>query len=156
MTTRLAVGDLAPDFILPTADGGKVTLSELRGQHVVVYFYPAAMTPGCSLEACDFTTARPDFERKGFTIIGVSPDTVERLAEFAARDGLTHVLAADPERTVLEAWGAWGEKNLYGKTVTTVIRSTIVVGPDGRVVHAAYNVKATGHVARLRAALGID
>ncbi|HEX5333976.1 MAG TPA: thioredoxin-dependent thiol peroxidase [Cellulomonas sp.] len=152
---RLSTGDLAPDFTLPTADGGSVTLSDLRGQHVVVYFYPAAMTPGCTTQACDFRDSLTSLAAAGYAVIGVSPDPVDKLARFAAEDGLTFPLASDVDRSVLEGWGAYGEKQLYGKTVTGVIRSTVVVGPDGRVELAQYNVKATGHVAKLRRDLKI-
>jgi peroxiredoxin Q/BCP len=156
MTSRLAVGDLAPDFTLPTAAGGSVTLSALRGQQVIVYFYPAAMTPGCTTQACDFRDSLASLQRSGYTVVGVSPDTVDTLARFAQRDGLTFTLASDPDKAVLTAWGAYGEKSLYGKTVTGVIRSTVVVGPDGVVTLAQFNVKATGHVAKLRRDLGLD
>jgi len=155
MTTRLEVGDLAPDFTLPTADGGTFTLSAHRGSHVVVYFYPAATTPACSMEAADFDSALEDFTAAGYTIVGVSPDTVEALADAVAVEGTRYPLAADPGLEVLTAWGTWGEKNLYGRVVTAVLRSTFVVGPDGRLTYAAYNVKATGHVARLRRDLGV-
>ena len=153
---RLSTGDLAPDFTLPTADGGSVTLSDLRGQHVVVSFYPAAMTPGCTTQACDFRDSLTSLAAAGYAVIGISPDPVAKLAQFAAEDGLTFPLASDVDRSVLEGWGAYGEKQLYGKTVTGVIRSTVVVGPDGRVELAQYNVKATGHVAKLRRDLKID
>jgi peroxiredoxin Q/BCP len=153
---RLSAGDLAPDFTLPTADGGTVTLSALRGQHVVVYFYPAAMTPGCTTQACDFRDSLSSLAAAGYAVIGISPDPVDKLARFAEEDGLTFPLASDTDRSVLEAWGAFGEKKLYGKTVTGVIRSTVVVDPDGRVELAQYNVKATGHVAKLRRDLNID
>ncbi|MFS0699115.1 thioredoxin-dependent thiol peroxidase [Cellulomonas sp. 179-A 4D5 NHS] len=153
---RLTVGDTAPDFTLPTADGRSVTLSELRGQHVVVYFYPAAMTPGCTTQACDFRDSLSALQGAGYAVVGVSPDPVDKLAQFAEQDGLTFPLASDTERSVLEAWGAFGEKKLYGKTVTGVIRSTVVVDPDGKVELAQYNVKATGHVAKLRRDLKID
>ena len=155
MTTRLAPGDLAPDFMLPTADGGSLTLSDLRGRHVIVYFFPAAMTPGCSTQACDFRDSLEALQGQGYAVVGVSPDPVERLAEFAAQDGLTFPLASDVDRGVLTAWGAYGEKKLYGKTVTGVIRSTVVVDPEGTVLLAQYNVKATGHVAKLRRDLSI-
>lgn len=155
MTTRLEVGDLAPDFTLPTADGDKFTLSDHRGSHVVVYFYPQATTPGCSMEAADFDAALEEFHAAGYRIVGVSPDSVEALAAAVAAEGTRFTLAADPERTVLKEWGAWGEKNLYGRVVTAVIRSTFVVGPDGRLTFVAYNVRATGHVARLRRDLGV-
>ena len=153
---RLSVGDLAPDFTLPTADGGTITLSDLRGQHVVVYFYPAAMTPGCTTQACDFRDSLASLTSAGYAVVGVSPDPVPALAEFVEHDGLTFPLASDVERTVLTGWGAFGEKTLYGKTVTGVIRSTVVVAPDGTVELAQYNVKATGHVAKLRRDLNID
>ncbi len=155
MTTRLEAGDLAPDFTLPTADGGTFTLSEHRGSNVIVYFYPEATTPACSMEAADFDAALDDFAAAGYTVLGISPDTVEALAAAVALEGTRYPLASDPERDVLRAWGTWGEKNLYGRTVTAVLRSTFVVGPDGALTFAAYNVKATGHVARLRRELGI-
>ena len=147
---RLAVGDLAPDFTLQTADGGSVTLSDLRGRHVIVYFYPAAMTPGCTTQACDFRDNLASLQGAGYAVVGVSPDGLDKLKTFAEAEHLTFPLASDPDRSVLEAWGAWGEKSLYGKTVTGVIRSTVVVDPEGRVELAQYNVKATGHVAKLR------
>lgn len=153
---RLAAGDTAPDFTLPTADGGSVTLSDLRGQHVVVYFYPAAGTPGCTTQACDFRDSLASLQGKGYRVVGVSPDDVPALARFVEAEDLTFPLASDTDRSVLEAWGAWGEKKLYGKTVTGVIRSTVVVDPEGVVELAQYNVKATGHVAKLRRDLGID
>jgi peroxiredoxin Q/BCP len=153
---RLAVGDTAPDFTLPTADGGTVTLADLRGEHVVVYFYPAAGTPGCTKEACDFRDSLASLQAHGYRVVGISPDPVAKLAAFAEAEALTFPLAADPDKGVLEAWGAWGEKQNYGRTVTGVIRSTVVVAPDGTVALAQYNVKATGHVARLRRELGID
>lgn len=153
---RLAAGDTAPDFTLPTADGGSVTLSDLRGEHVVVYFYPAAGTPGCTTQACDFRDSLASLQAHGYRVVGVSPDGVEALARFAEAEALTFPLASDPDRTVLEAWGAWGEKTLYGKTVTGVIRSTVVADPQGVAELARYNVKATGHVAKLRRDLGID
>ncbi|HEY0189362.1 MAG TPA: thioredoxin-dependent thiol peroxidase [Cellulomonas sp.] len=153
---RLAVGDLAPDFTLPTADGGSITLSDLRGEHVVVYFYPAAGTPGCTTQACDFRDSLSSLQGAGYRVVGVSPDAPAKLAAFAEEEALTFPLGSDPEHTVLTAWGAWGEKSLYGKTVTGVIRSTVVVAPDGTVELAQYNVKATGHVAKLRRDLGID
>ena len=153
---RLTAGDTAPDFTLPTADGGSVTLSDLRGQHVVVYFYPAAGTPGCTKQACDFRDSLASLQGHGYRVVGVSPDPVPALARFAEAEDLTFPLASDPDKTVLEAWGAWGEKSLYGKTVTGVIRSTVVVDPQGTVELAQYNVKATVHVAKLRRDLGID
>ncbi|QGQ19778.1 thioredoxin-dependent thiol peroxidase [Cellulomonas sp. JZ18] len=153
---RLAVGDTAPDFTLPTADGGTVTLSQLRGQRVVVYFYPAAGTPGCTTQACDFRDSLASLQGAGYAVVGVSPDEVDKLAAFAAAEHLTFPLASDPSHAVLEAWGAWGEKKNYGRTVVGVIRSTVVVDPEGTVALAQYNVRATGHVAKLRRDLGID
>jgi thioredoxin-dependent peroxiredoxin len=147
---RLAPGDLAPDFTLATADGGQVHLAGLRGKRVIVYFYPAAMTPGCTTQACDFRDSLASLQGAGFAVVGVSPDSVDKLAKFVEAEHLTFPLASDPEREVLDAWGAWGEKKLYGKTVTGVIRSTVVLDADGRVELAQYNVKATGHVAKLR------
>ena len=152
---QLAVGDTAPDFTLPTADGTKIRLSDLRGRSVVVFFFPAAMTPGCTLEAQDFEVLHPELAAAGYEVVGISPDGPERLAEFAAASGLTYPLASDADRAVLVAYGAYGEKKLYGKVVEGVIRSTVVVGPDGRVALAQYNVKATGHVGRLRRELGL-
>lgn len=152
---QLAPGDIAPDFTLPTADGGQVTLSDLRGRTVVIFFFPAAMTPGCTLEACDFEDFQGSLVDDGYQVIGISPDAPERLAEFAAAEHLTYPLASDVDRVVLESYGAYGEKLLYGKTVTGVIRSTIVVDREGRVAVASYNVRATGHVDRLRRELGV-
>jgi peroxiredoxin Q/BCP len=152
---RLTVGDEAPDFTLPTAGGGSVALADLRGRSVVVYFYPAAMTPGCTTQACDFRDSLSALAAAGYAVVGVSPDPVDRLAEFAAQEGLTFPLASDEERAVLTAWGAYGEKVKDGKTVTGVIRSSVVVDPEGRVAHAQYDVKPAGHVAALRETLGV-
>jgi thioredoxin-dependent peroxiredoxin len=152
---RLAVGDTAPDFTLPTADGGSLTLSDLRGRRVIVYFYPAAGTPGCTKQACDFRDSLASLQGAGFAVVGVSPDPVTKLAAFAAEEALTFPLVSDQSRDVLEAWGAFGEKQLYGKTVTGVIRSTVVLDAEGRVELAQYNVRATGHVAKLRRDLGV-
>ena len=154
--TRLAPGDAAPGFTLPTADGGALTLSALRGQHVIVYFYPAAMTPGCTTQACDFRDSLAALAARGYAVVGVSPDPVDKLAVFVERDHLTYPLVSDVDKHVLLAWGAYGDKVLYGKTVTGVIRSTVVVDPEGKVEVAQYNVKAAGHVARLRRELRID
>lgn len=153
---RLAVGDTAPDFTLPSTTGDDVSLSDLRGRSVVVYFYPAAGTPGCTKQACDFRDSLASLTGAGYTVVGVSPDPVDRLARFAQDEALTFPLLSDPEHEVLEAWGAWGEKTNYGRTSTGVIRSTVVVDPEGVVTLAQYNVKATGHVAKLRRDLGID
>lgn len=156
MATRLTAGDTAPDFTLPAADGSTVTLSDLRGRHVVVYFYPAAGTPGCTKQACDFRDSLASLQGAGYSVVGVSPDPVEKLAAFAEAEQLTFPLVSDVEKSVLEAYGAWGEKKNYGRTVVGVIRSTVVVDPQGTVELAQYNVKATGHVAKLRRDLGID
>ncbi len=155
---RLAVGDTAPDFTLPTASGEQITLSELLadGRNAVVYFYPAAGTPGCTTEACDFRDNLASLQGAGYSVVGISPDDPTKLGAFARKHDLTFPLAADPEKAVLTAWGAWGEKSMYGKTVTGVIRSTIVVGSDGVITHVAYNVRAKGHVAKLRRDLGLD
>ena len=156
MTSRLQPGDPAPDFALPSDNGETVRLSDLRGERVIVYFYPAAMTPGCTKQACDFTDSLDSLRAAGYEVIGISPDKPEKLAKFRDRDHLTITLASDPDKKVLEAYGAYGEKKLYGKVVQGVIRSTIVVGEDGLVEVAQYNVKATGHVAKLRRDLGLD
>jgi peroxiredoxin Q/BCP len=153
--TRLAPGDEAPDFTLSDADGNLVSLSKLRGQRVIVYFYPAAMTPGCTKEACDFTAALPDLTAVGTAVLGISPDAPAKLAKFREKEHLAFPLLSDPDRTVLTAYGAYGEKMNYGKTIMGVIRSTFVIGADGRIEKALYGVKATGHVDRLRKDLGI-
>lgn len=154
--SRLSVGDTTPDFTLQTADGGSLTLSELRGEHVVVYFYPAAGTPGCTRQACDFRDSLASLQSHGYRVVGVSPDSPAALAKFAQAHDLPFPLVSDPEHRTMEQWGAWGEKTLYGKVVTGVIRSTVVLDRDGTVELAQYNVKATGHVAKLRRDLGID
>jgi peroxiredoxin Q/BCP len=156
MSERLVPGDTAPDFTLPTDDGGSVSLSALRGRKVIVYFYPAAMTPGCTKQACDFTDSLDHLEAAGYTVVGISPDKPEKLAKFRERDGLTITLASDADKAVMTAYGAFGEKKLYGKVVQGVIRSTIVIDEKGKVELAQYNVKATGHVAKLRKDLGLD
>jgi len=152
---RLAPGDAAPDFSLPDADGNEVSLSSLRGQRVIIYFYPAAMTPGCTKQACDFRDSLASLAAAGFAVLGISPDSPAKLAKFRDRDGLTFPLLSDEKRAVLEAYGAYGEKMLYGKKSVGVIRSTFVVGPGGTIEQAQYAVKATGHVARLRKELGV-
>ena len=152
---RLAPGDPAPDFTLPDADGNQVSLSSLRGQRVIIYFYPAAMTPGCTKQACDFRDSKSDLSDAGFAVLGISPDSPAKLAKFRDQEGLTFPLLSDPDRGVLRAYGAYGEKMLYGKTSVGVIRSTFVVDADGKIEHALYAVKATCHVARLRAELGV-
>ncbi len=153
--TRLAPGDLAPDFTLSDDTGGEVTLSDLRGQRVIVYFYPAAMTPGCTKQACDFTDSLDSLRAQGFEVLGVSPDAPAKLAKFRQRDALTITLLSDPDKSVMTAYGAFGEKKLYGKLVQGVIRSTFVIDAEGRIELAQYNVKATGHVAKLRRDLGL-
>jgi peroxiredoxin Q/BCP len=150
---RLEPGDPAPDFTLPDADGNPVQLSSFRGQRVIVYFYPAAMTPGCTTQACDFRDNLAELNGAGITVLGISPDQPAKLAKFRDKEGLTFPLLSDPDHAVLEAYGAFGEKKLYGKTVVGVIRSTFVVDADGKIDTAMYGVKATGHVARLRTQL---
>jgi len=152
---RLSPGDDAPDFTLTADDGSTVTLSELRGRKVIVYFYPAAMTPGCTKQACDFTDSIDSLRGAGYEVLGISPDKPEKLAKFRERDALTITLLSDPDRSVMTSYGAFGEKKLYGKVVEGVIRSTFVVDEDGKVEVAQYNVKATGHVAKLRRDLGL-
>ena len=152
---RLEPGDEAPDFTLPDADGNPVSLSSLRGQKVIVYFYPAAMTPGCTKQACDFSQSMPDLKAVGLAVLGISPDSPAKLAKFRERDHITFPLLSDADRTVLSEYGAYGEKMNYGKKMMGVIRSTFVVGADGKVEKAYYGVKATGHVERLRKDLGV-
>jgi peroxiredoxin Q/BCP len=154
--TRLSPGDPAPDFTLPTDDGRTVSLADSRGRRTIVYFYPAAMTPGCTTQACDFTDSLSSLQAQGYDVLGISPDPPAKLARFRERDGLTITLLSDADRSVMKAYGAFGEKKLYGKTVEGVIRSTFVVDEEGTITVAQYNVKATGHVAKLRRDLGID
>ena len=151
---RLAPGDPAPDFTLLDADSKEVSLSSFRGQRVIVYFYPAALTPGCTKQACDFRDSLASLNTAGITVLGISPDKPAKLAKFREKEGLTFPLLSDPDHAVLEAYGAWGEKKLYGKVTVGVIRSTFVVEADGTISTAQYGVKATGHVARLRAEIG--
>jgi peroxiredoxin Q/BCP len=150
MTTRLTPGDTAPDFTLPDADDKPVSLADYRGRRVVVYFYPAAGTPGCTKEACDFRDNLAELNDAGVDVLGISPDTPAKLATFRAAEGLTFPLLSDADKQVLTTWGAFGEKQMYGKTVTGVIRSTFLVDAEGKIEEALYNVKATGHVAKLR------
>jgi peroxiredoxin Q/BCP len=152
---RLAPGEIAPEFSLQAADGTEVSLASLRGHRVIVYFYPAAMTPGCTKQACDFRDSEKNLTDAGFTVLGISPDKPAKLAKFAERDGLTFPLLSDPDKAVLGAYGAYGEKMLYGKKSVGVIRSTFVIDKDGKIERAYYGVKATGHVARLRKDLGL-
>jgi peroxiredoxin Q/BCP len=154
--TRLSPGDTAPDFTLTSDTGEEVSLSGLRGRKVIVYFYPAAMTPGCTKQACDFTDSLDSLKGAGYEVLGISPDKPEKLARFRERDHLSITLLSDPTKETLGAYGAFGEKKLYGKTVEGVIRSTFVVDEQGKVDLAQYNVKATGHVAKLRRDLGLD
>jgi thioredoxin-dependent peroxiredoxin len=151
---RLAPGDPAPDFTLPDADGHPVSLSSFRGQRVIVYFYPAALTPGCTKEACDFRDNLSDLGHLGVAVLGISPDQPSKLAKFRDKEGLNFPLLSDPDHAVLEAYGAYGEKVLYGKKTVGVIRSTFVIDPNGTIEQAMYGVKATGHVARLLAGIG--
>ena len=153
---NLSPGDTAPDFTLVDADGKDVALADQRGHKVIVYFYPAAMTPGCTKQACDFRDNLASLQAAGYTVLGVSPDKPEKLAKFRDRDAVTFPLLSDPSRSTLDAYGAWGEKTMYGKKVTGVLRSTFVVDEDGKIELAQYNVKATGHVAKLRRDLGLD
>lgn len=147
--TRLAPGQPAPDFSLTSDRGQTVSLADFRGRRVLVYFYPAAMTPGCTKEACDFRDNLATFDDADVAVLGISPDKPEKLAAFRDKEGLTFPLLSDPDKSVMQAWGAWGEKTMYGKTTTGVIRSTFLVSADGTVAEAQYGVKATGHVGRL-------
>lgn len=155
MSERLQPGDVAPEFELPDADGKPVSLASLRGRRVILYFYPAAMTAGCTKESVDFRDSLPDLESENITVLGVSPDAPAKLAKFRDRDGLTFPLLSDADKQVLQAYAVYGEKKLYGKVTIGVIRSTFVIDPDGKIEKAYYNVKATGHVARLRKDLGV-
>ena len=154
-TPRLQAGDTAPAFSLPDADGNTVSLSDYRGRKVIVYFYPAASTPGCTKQACDFRDHLAELNDAGLDVVGISPDKPEKLAKFRDKEGLTFPLLSDPDRSVLTAWGAYGEKTMYGKTVQGVIRSTFLVDEDGKIAVAQYNVRATGHVAKLRRDLSV-
>ena len=152
---RLEAGDRAPAFTLLDDHGQKVSLAGLKGTKVILYAYPAAMTPGCTKQACDFRDSLASLKKHGYAVLGISPDPVDKLAKFRENDGLTFPLLSDPDRTVLEKYGAFGEKKLYGKTVVGVIRSTFVISETGRIEHAFYGVKATGHVAKLTRDLGL-
>ncbi|MGH3447642.1 MAG: thioredoxin-dependent thiol peroxidase [Nocardioidaceae bacterium] len=153
--SRLETGDAAPGFTLSDDAGSEVSLSDFRGKKVILYAYPAAMTPGCTTEACDFRDSLQPLADAGYVVLGISPDDPEKLAKFRARDELTFPLLSDPDKSVLESYGAYGEKKLYGKTVVGVIRSTFVIDADGVIEKAMYNVKATGHVAKIRRELSI-
>jgi peroxiredoxin Q/BCP len=152
---KLTEGQPAPDFTLPDSTGAPVSLADYRGRHLVVFFYPAALTPGCTTEACDFRDSLQPLKDAGYDVVGISPDKPEKQAKFVDKHDLTYPLLCDTDRSVMTEWGAYGEKKLYGKTVTGVIRSTVVVAPDGTVELARYGVKATGHVASLTKALGL-
>ena len=155
MSTRLEPGDPAPAFSLVDDAGHTVSLSDFAGRKVIVYFYPAAMTPGCTTQACDFSESIESLRKDGYEVVGISKDKPAKLAKFRERDHLTIPLLSDEDLATHTAYGTWGEKKLYGKTVEGVIRSTFVIDEDGVVSHALYNVKATGHVAKLRRDLGL-
>jgi peroxiredoxin Q/BCP len=156
VTQRLDVGQPAPQFSLPNQDGDVVSLADLAGKRVILFFYPQAMTPGCTTQACDFRDNEASLLAAGYTVVGISRDAPEKQSAFRDRDALPFDLLSDEDKSVHLAYGAWGEKNSYGKVVTGVLRSTFVIGPDGTLEHAFYNVKATGHVAMLRKKLGLD
>jgi len=155
MSERLQPGDVAPAFTLSDADGNQVSLSDHKGRKVIVYFYPAALTPGCTKQACDFTDNLDLLAAAGYDVLGISPDSPEKLGKFREKESLLVTDLADTEKTALDAYGAFGEKKNYGKTYMGVIRSTIVVDEEGKVEHALYNVRATGHVAKIIKDLGI-
>ncbi|KAK1179589.1 thioredoxin-dependent thiol peroxidase [Streptomyces sp. NBS 14/10] len=155
MSERLQPGDTAPAFTLPNADGKPVSLADYAGRKVIVYFYPAALTPGCTKQACDFTDNLGLLAQHGYDVVGISPDKPEKLAKFRDKEDLKVTLLGDPEKEILQAYGAFGEKKMYGKTVTGVIRSTVVVDEQGKVERALYNVRATGHVAKIIKDLGL-
>jgi len=153
---RLETGQTAPAFTLSDHAGRSVSLSDFIGRNLIIFFYPAAMTPGCTTEACDFRDSLVRLQQAGYDVVGISPDKPDKLARFVEKESLTYPLLSDTDRSVMDSYGAYGEKTLYGKKVTGVIRSTIVVGPDGNVTLPKYNIKATGHVASLGKALGLD
>ncbi|MCT1608042.1 thioredoxin-dependent thiol peroxidase [Nesterenkonia massiliensis] len=155
MNARLNPGDTAPDFTLTTASGESLSLSSLRGKKVIIYFYPKASTPGCTTQACDFRDSLASLQGAGYQVLGVSPDPVAALEKFTAKEELTFPLLSDEDHSVAEAYGAWGEKKNYGRVFEGLIRSTVVIDENGVVELAQYNVKATGHVARLRKSLGL-
>jgi peroxiredoxin Q/BCP len=155
MSERLQPGDVAPDFTLPDADGNEVSLSAHKGRKVIVYFYPAALTPGCTKQACDFTDNLSLLADAGYDVLGISPDAPEKLGKFREKENLKVTLLADPDKKVLDAYGAYGEKMNYGRTYLGVIRSTVIVDEEGKVERALYNVRATGHVAKIIKDLGI-
>jgi peroxiredoxin Q/BCP len=153
--TKLEPGDVAPAFTLPDADGKDVSLADFAGRRVILYVYPAAMTPGCTKQACDFRDNLSELSDAGLVVLGLSPDKPAKLARFREAERLTFPRLSDPDKQVLTAYGAFGEKQMYGKTVVGVIRSTFVIGPDGKIERALYGVRATGHVAKLRKDLGV-
>lgn len=154
--SKLEPGDTAPAFTLPDADGNDVSLADYAGKKVIVYFYPAASTPGCTKQACDFRDSLESLTAAGYQVVGISPDAPAKLAKFTAKEELTFPLLADEDHAVAAAYGAWGEKKNYGRTYEGLIRSTVVVDEQGNVELAQYNVRATGHVAKLRRDLGLD
>ncbi|QTG80482.1 thioredoxin-dependent thiol peroxidase [Arthrobacter crystallopoietes] len=156
MAERLTSGDDAPAFTLQDSTGNNVSLTDFRGRNVVVYFYPAASTPGCTKEACDFRDNIASLQGAGYDVVGISPDPLPKLVKFTEKEELNFPLLSDEDHSVAESYGAWGEKKNYGKTYEGLIRSTIVVGPEGKISLAQYNVRATGHVAKLRRDLGLD
>lgn len=153
---RLDPGTVAPDFSLADQDGATVSLKDLRGKKAILYFYPAAMTPGCTTQACDFRDSLSSLQAAGYHVIGISRDEPAKLRQFRERDALTFTMLSDPDHAVHSAYGSWGEKMNYGKVVDGVIRSTFILDEDGVIKEALYNVKATGHVARLRKMVGLD
>jgi peroxiredoxin Q/BCP len=153
--TVLVEGQKAPDFTLADSSGTQVSLSDYRGKNVIVYFYPAASTPGCTTQACDFRDNMASLQSAGYVVLGVSKDKLPALQKFAAEENLSFPLLSDEDLTVHHAYGAFGEKNMYGKTVQGVLRSTFVVDSEGTLTHALYNVKATGHVEGLKKKLGL-
>lgn len=157
MTQRvlLKAGELAPEFSLSDQHGTTVSLQSLAASRVILFAYPAAMTPACTMQACDFRDSIAPLQEAGYQVLGISPDSVEKLARFAERDSLSYPLLSDPDRATLTAYGAFGEKKNYGRTVQGVIRSTFVIDTEGKIEHALYNVKATGHVARVRKLLEV-
>jgi peroxiredoxin Q/BCP len=152
---RLSPGDAAPAFTLTDSEGASVSLADFAGSKVILYFYPAAMTPGCTTQACDFRDSLGSLQGAGYTVLGISKDNPSKLREFAERDALTFPLLSDEDLTVHQAYGAYGEKNSYGRVLTGVLRSTFVIDESGAIELALYNVKATGHVASLRKKLKI-
>lgn len=155
-TTRLAVGDIAPDFNLASADGRSVALGDLLERRVIVYFYPAALTPGCTKEACDFRAAQARLTKAGYVVVGISPDPIDRLNHFRTQERLKFPLLSDADLRVHRAYGTWGEKSMYGRTSVGVLRSTFVIDREGRIMHALYGHKASGHVERLLRLLQLE